>query len=172
VPDEVRADSARATRTHPGGVLLPAAFVAAELSRGQWAPVSLETSPTPQGARDQLAGYLRVTAPWELDLDESQRAAYDQAANVLDARSDELTVAGRRFRIVRVERLVRVGPDGPEGPRPSDPDPQLPVLAGGPPAQDSTSKDDPPPELDDHGKRFLELFHEEEARRQARYGNP
>jgi Family of unknown function (DUF5954) len=171
VPGDVREDAARAAHTHPGGVLLPPAFVAAELSRGQWGPVHLETSPTPQGARDHLASYLRVTAPWQLKLDPGQRAAYDEAANQLDERGDELSVAGRRFRIVRVERLVRVGPDGPEGPRPSDPDPQPPVLAGGLPAPGSTPEEDAPAELDEDGQRFLALFHEEEERRRARYGD-
>lgn len=52
---------------------------------------------------------------------------YATAADQLDAeRADELTVAGRRFRVVRVERLVRIGPDGPRGrvlpiPTPSPP---------------------------------------------------
>jgi hypothetical protein len=85
-------------------------------------------APTPQGARDALAGYLRVMAPWQLDLDPGQRTVYDAAAEQMAAeRADEITVAGRRFRIVRVERLVRIGPDGPEGSRPSGPDPQPPV---------------------------------------------
>jgi len=35
VPAEVRADSVRAVREHPGGVLLPAAYTTAELADGQ-----------------------------------------------------------------------------------------------------------------------------------------
>ena len=173
VPDDVREDSLRASRSHPGGVLLPAAFVPAELTRGEWGPVHLETSPTPQGARDDLAVHLRITVPWKQDLDPDARAVYAAAADQLDAgRLDDLTVAGHPFRIVRVERLVRVGPDGPEGPRPSDFDPQLPVLAEDQPSADSPADDqdeNTPLELDDNARRFLQLFHEEEARRQTRH---
>jgi hypothetical protein len=163
VPDEVREDSLRASRSHPGAVLLPAAFVAAELARGQWRPLSIYTDPTPQGARDWLVGHLRITVPWELNLSPAERAVYAAGADRLDdERADELTVAWRRFRIVRVERLVRVGPDGPEGPRSSDPDPQLPVLAQDKHLRERgllTGQDeDKPAELSEDGKRFRRLF--------------
>jgi hypothetical protein len=174
VPDEVRADALRAAQSHPGGVLLPAAFVAAELSRGQWGPLSIETEPTPQAARDWLVGHLRVSVPWRLDLGPQERAVYAEGADRLDdERADELTVAGRRLRIVRVERLVRVGADGPEGPRPSDPDPQLPVLAQDKHLREQglldDQDDDKPAELGEDGERFMQLFHDEEERRKTRY---
>jgi hypothetical protein len=177
VPDEVREDSLRAARSHPGGVLLPAAFVAAELSRGHWRPLSIETEPTPQGARDWLVGHLRITVPWELNLGPAERAVYAEGADRLDdERADELTVAGRRFRIVRVERLIRIGPDGPEGPRPSDPDPQLPVLAQEQQLREqglwNDEDKDKPVELSEDSKRFRQLFREEEERRKTRYGQP
>jgi len=108
VPAEVRADSVRAVREHPGGVLLPAAYTTAELADGQWKPTGPGTEGTPQGARDSLAFYLRVFGPWRLGLDPDQRAVYAAAADRLDAGlGSELEVAGRRFRVVRVERLAR-----------------------------------------------------------------
>ncbi len=172
VPADVRDDSARAARTHPGGVLLPAAFMTAEQIQGRWRPVDDGTSVTPQDARDGLALYLRVTVPWQLKLGPEERAVYAAGADRLDAqRPGELEVAGRRFRVVRVERLVRVGPDGPEGPRRSDPDPQPPVMVQtqqlrgqGLLADEDT---DAPIELDDDAKRFAQLFHEEEERRKT-----
>ena len=128
VPPQVRDDCVRASRTHPGGVLLPPAFMTAELAGGRWTPMQAGTSATPQEARDTLALYLRVMAPWERNLGQPERAAYAAAAEQLDTgRPDDVEVSGRRFRVVRVERLMRIGPDGPEGPRPSDPDPQPPV---------------------------------------------
>ena len=55
-------------------------------------------------------------------------AAYRRAALRLEQeRLHQVRVAGRRFRIVRVETAVRIGPDGPEPPRPSDHDPAPPL---------------------------------------------
>jgi hypothetical protein len=75
-----------------------------------------------------------------------------------------------------VERLVRVGPDGPEGPRPSDPDPQLPILAQEKQLREQglweDEDPDEPVELDEDGKRFRRLFREEEERRKTRYSQP
>jgi hypothetical protein len=173
VPDPVRADSVRAMRTHPGGVLLPPAFTVAELAGGRWQPLGAGTSPTPLAARDSLALYLRVPAPWDPRQDPGQCAKYGAAADQLDqSRASDPVAAGRQFRIVRIERLIRVGPDGPEGPRPSDPRPQPPVIAQaqgeqGPPASED---EDTPIELDDDATRFLQLFYEEEERRKARLG--
>jgi hypothetical protein len=175
VPPEVRDDAVRAARTHPGGVLLPPAFTTAELADGRWGPAEAGTSPTPQGARDGFAAYLRVMIPWQLDLSPQERAVYAAAADQLDAdRADEVVVAERRFRVVRVERLMRIGPDGPEGPRPSDPDPQPPVMAQAEQLREQgvlTDDEDTPIELDEDAKRFLRLFREEEERRAARRGN-
>ncbi len=173
VPPAVRRDLVQAAVTHPGGVLLPAAFMLGELAGGHWKPVQAGTSPTPQGARDDLAAYLRVMVPWELRLDETERAVYAAAADKFEAgRRNALAVAGRRFRVTRVERLTRIGPDGPEGPRPTDPDPEPPVLAQPPrpPGQGpATGEDkDAPIQLDENTQRFARLFREEEERRKAR----
>ncbi len=170
----VVSDAGSAARTHPRGVLLPAAFVAAEQAEGRWGARLAGTSPTPQGARDALAGYLRVTVPWQLSLGAEQRAAYAAAADRLsEDRADELTAAGRTFRIVRVERLVRIGPDGPEGPRPSDPDPQPPVLVQDQHLREqgriSDEEDEnKQAELSDDARALQQIFSEEEERRKQR----
>ncbi|MEV0369926.1 DUF5954 family protein [Streptomyces sp. NPDC050636] len=130
VPPDVRRDSQRAARTHPGGVLLPAGFMIAERIGGAlWKPHTGACN-TPQAARDALTMWLRVMAPVTLQLDQADRDAYERAANLLDERpGNEVAVAdgAHVFKVVRVERLVRVGPDGPEGPRASDFDPDPPV---------------------------------------------
>ncbi|MFI1797958.1 DUF5954 family protein [Streptomyces sp. NPDC020379] len=173
-PRDVRDDSLRAAQTHPGGVLLPATFGTAEKEYGHWRPDSAGTATTPQGARDTLAMGLRVMIPWHLGLTPEQRAPYMAAADRLDAeRGDELEVAGRRFKVVRIERLVRIGPDGPEGPRPSDPDPQPPVMVQDRQLREQgvitgDEDEDAPIELDEHTQRLADLFREEEARRDAR----
>jgi hypothetical protein len=173
VPPDVRADSLRAAETHPGGVLLPATFMTAEYLDGRWRPESTVNSTTPQAARDGLAMHLRVMAPWKLKLGPEERAEYARAADRLDEeRGDELEVAGRRFRVVRVERLVRLGPDGPEGPRPSDPDPQPPVMVQNQQLREQglleDDDEDGPAELDEETQELARLFHEEECRRNAR----
>jgi hypothetical protein len=170
VPPGVREDCLRASRTHPGGVLLPPAFMTAELINGQWKPLRAGTSATPQGARDSLALYLRVMAPWELDLDQPKRELYAAAADQLDAgRRNDVAVAARQFRVVRVERLMRIGPDGPEGPRPSDPDPQPPVMVQTRQLREhdilTGDDEDALAELDEDARRLARLFHEEEERR-------
>jgi hypothetical protein len=171
VPADVRADDARALVTHPGGVLLPPAFTVGELADGQWGAVSPGTSPTPWRARKRLASYLRIFGPWQLNLDEEQRQVYAAAADWLEETgSNDLTVAGRTFRVVRVERLIRIGPDGPEGPRASDPDPQGPVLEGLALDEDPVHEEedeesgDPVEETEDY-KRLERLIREEEKRR-------
>jgi hypothetical protein len=116
--------------------------------------------------------YLRVMAPWKLNLGTKQRAGYAAAADQLDAEHlNDVEVSGRRFRVVRVERLMRIGPDGPEGPRPSDPDPQPPVMAQAQQLRDegvlTGDDDDTPVELDDDSQRLAQLFHAEEERRKG-----
>ncbi|MCC3771428.1 DUF5954 family protein [Streptomyces sp. UNOC14_S4] len=171
VPRDVREDSLRAAQTHPGGVLLPAAFGTAEKEYGYWRPDSTGTSSTPQGARDTLAMSMRVMIPWQLHLGREERVPYTAAADRLDEeRGDELKVAGREFRVVRIERLVRIGPDGPEGPRPSDPDPQPPVMVQDQQLREQgvvtdDEDEDAPMELDEDTRRLAALFKEEEARR-------
>lgn len=128
-PPEVAEEARRARREYPGGVLLPAVFAVSEREDGEWKSFSPGAShSTPQAARDSLAGWLRVMAPFTLRLSEEERAEYARKADRLDeTRSNVTTVAGIRYRVTRVERLVRIGPDGPEGPRPSDYDPEPPV---------------------------------------------
>lgn len=176
VPRDVREDSRAAARTHPGGALLPATFMAAEREGGRWRPQSTGTAPTPRDARDGLAVQLRVMVPWQKDLTDEEHELYKRAADRLDTdQCDELDVAGRHFRVVRVERLIRIGPDGPEGPRPSDADPVPPAmvqerqlreqepLSGAPDEDDA--EDDIEAEADERTEKFRALFEEERRRR-------
>ncbi|WP_405805903.1 DUF5954 family protein [Streptomyces sp. NBC_01187] len=124
--EAVRADAKRAAATHPGGVLLPPAFLFAEEEHGAWRPETGDGT-SPQTARDALTMSLRVLQPAMRGLDEATRAAYKEAADLLDEeRGVELRFSGRHLRLVRVERLIRIGPDGPEPPRLSDFDPEPP----------------------------------------------
>ncbi|MFG2227873.1 DUF5954 family protein [Streptomyces sp. NPDC048644] len=129
VPPDVHRDAQLAADTHPGGVLLPAAFMIAERADGEWQAHTASCG-TPQAARDALTMWLRVLAPVTLKLSAAERDAYERAGNRLDERpGDDVVIEGwpGRFKVVRVERLVRIGPEGPEGPRPSDPDSELPA---------------------------------------------
>ncbi|MET9616010.1 DUF5954 family protein [Kitasatospora indigofera] len=173
VPGPVRRDSRLAAHSHPGGVLLPAAFMVAERIGGQWAPESHTDSTTPQGARDSLALALRVMDPVRRGLTPAERAEYARAAGRLDReRGSDLAVAGRLLRVVRTERLVRIGPDGPEGPRPSDFDPELPVLEQDRQLREQGDEpdEDAPIELDEATQELARLFHAEERRRRERPG--
>lgn len=176
-PAAVRKDSLRALETHPGGVLLPAEFTAAEFSDGHWAPTQM-TNASPQGSRDTLTTYLRVMAPVMEQLDEETKAEYGRLADRIDAeRCDEIVIDGCRTRIVRVERLVRVGPDGPEGPRPSDPDPELPTAVQEKQLREegvfdeyrvlNEEETEQRRVADEQAKEFLRLFEEQRKRREA-----
>ncbi len=171
VPDRVWMDSRRAVRSHPGGVLLPATFVMAELVDGNWAPAA-DASSSPQGARDVLALDLRVVAPIVRKLSGKDRERYARAADRLDRRRGfELLVGGRHFRLVRVERLLRIGPDGPEGPRRSDPDPEQPVMVHDQQLKAqgiNYDEEQPPREPTEEQREMIALFQQEEARRRAR----
>jgi hypothetical protein len=170
VPEEVRHDLTRAARSYPGGVLLPPGFTLGTLTRGRWGSASGLVWATQQAARDGLASYLRLSLPARLDLSEDMRAVYSAAAGVIERdRASEVTAAGHRFRVVRVERLVRIGPEGPEGPRPSDPDPEPPVMQL-PPVPEGDEEQ--PAEYSEEAKRFIQLFEEERARRAARRSGP
>ncbi|WP_097230385.1 DUF5954 family protein [Streptomyces zhaozhouensis] len=128
IPAEVRADSARAIETHPGVVLLPAAFTFAERRRSSWEPMAA-LQPSPHEARATLHAYLAEFLPQlEHEVSPEDAAAYARAAEEFRTgpRTDEVTVLGRRFRVIRVERMIRFGPDGPEPPRPTDLDPYGP----------------------------------------------
>ncbi|MFD7513532.1 DUF5954 family protein [Streptomyces niveus] len=172
-PPEMRGDSLRAVETHPGGVLLPAEFAIAERGKdGRWKPHS-RPAPSPQAARDRLAMDFRVMTPIREQLDEAGREEYAKAADRLDEkRGAGVAVAGRRFRVARVEQLVRIGPDGPEGPRPSDFDPEPPVELHSKQLREQGLLDDDedaaPAELDDDMKEMRRLMDKEEARRAAR----
>jgi hypothetical protein len=170
---QAREDAVRAVERYPGGVLLPAAFMISERVDGEWKaqnPGGSDT--TPQAARDGLAAWLRVMAPFTLRLSDEKRAEYARAADVLDEkRGNSLSVDGRRFRVTRVERLIRIGPDGPEGPRPSDFDSQPPVEVHTRRLKEQglwqEGDDDEPVELDERTREFQALWEQEEARRAA-----
>lgn len=128
-PAAVRADSRSALRTHPGVVLLPAAFRVVERTEDGWEPV-INILATPHAARRALAEALTTMWPRMYALDPGQEAAYARAAEAFRSagRANELQVDGRQFYVVRVARLIRVGADGPELPRPSDVDPYGPSM--------------------------------------------
>ncbi|MFC4033163.1 DUF5954 family protein [Streptomyces polygonati] len=169
-------DALRAARDYPGGVLLPAVFVVSDRQDGDWQLHSPgESHGTPQGARDSLAVWLRVMAPFSGELTDAEVREYARAADRLDdRRSNVAAVGGHRFRITRVERLVRIGPNGPEGPRPSDPDPEAPIeiQVAQLKAQGLwEEEDDEGPvasgELDEGALRLREMAEREEQRHQA-----
>lgn len=168
VPRDVREDSRAAARTHPGGVLLPATFMAAEREGGRWRPQSTGTAATPRDARDGLAVQLRVMVPWQRELTDDEHELYKRAADHLDTEQcDELDVVGRHFRIIRVERLIRIGPDGPEGPRRSDADPVPPAMV-----QERQLREQEPVQDEEEGeaeestRKFMALLDEERRRRE------
>jgi hypothetical protein len=123
-------DAAARTGTEPSEsfltpVQLAPVFTVAERSGGHWRPVG-RMHDTPQQARDSLATYFRHVVPAIERPDEAELAEYAEAAELMSGagRHNGIAVAGRRFRIVRLERLTLMGPDGPEPPRPGDADPR------------------------------------------------
>lgn len=128
-PQAQREDSEAAQLNYPGGVLLPPVFIISQREGGRWGTVHSESShPTPQGARDDLAMWLRVTGLWNRDVDDETKAEWAARADHLDeTRANVLLVGDVCYRITRVERIVRMGPDGPEGSRPSDYNPEPPI---------------------------------------------
>ncbi|MFY1688321.1 DUF5954 family protein [Plantactinospora sp. WMMB782] len=103
-------------------------FGFAEEVAGRWRIVRL-TADAPQHARDGLASHFRKLFSETPETAEytARRAEYETAYELLDWEIlDELTVDGRRYRIVRAQPFIRMGPDGPEPPRPTDPDPYPP----------------------------------------------
>ncbi|MFF3350577.1 DUF5954 family protein [Streptomyces sp. NPDC002779] len=123
VPAAVCADSERAVGSHPEVVLLPTCFGVVEHGSLGWQP-SGGLAATAHDARRRL--YDGMAEVWAAlhRYDDATRAVYARAAEEFRAlgRADACTVAGRRFRICRVDRMLRMGPDGPEPPRPSDHD--------------------------------------------------
>ncbi len=134
------ADARRALAAYPELVGAGALFTSAEEVPGGWRLVR-PLDPLPQGARELLAGLLDDEA-----LVASPDAAGELRAAARELRrrpADEVSAAGRRFRIVRVEQLIRTGPDGPEPPRPTD----LDTGDARPHAPDLLPVDGPPPDL-------------------------
>uniref|UniRef100_UPI002FDC2E54 DUF5954 family protein n=1 Tax=Streptomyces sp. IBSBF 2435 TaxID=2903531 RepID=UPI002FDC2E54 len=173
-PDEINDEARQAVHHYPGGVLLPPAFLISDRVRGRWEfhdPGS--TYSTPQGARDALAYWLRVMAPFTLRLTGAPKAEYAAAADRLDdERGNTVCVDGHRFRVTRVERLVRIGPDGPEKPRPSDYDPEPPVEVQTRQLRekgviDEDGNDLQPRRPDPRTAELRRLWQEEDTRRQS-----
>ncbi|RKS71733.1 hypothetical protein BZB76_4540 [Actinomadura pelletieri DSM 43383] len=128
VPSEVTRDARRALVTHPGIARLAVRFTAAERENGTWPPHGPFLH-SPASVRDHLATYFDTIVPMMLPSSPDVLAEYRHAADLLrdGTRRTEVTVLGRRFRVIRVEYVVRVGTDGPERPRPSDYDPEEPL---------------------------------------------
>jgi hypothetical protein len=131
MPEDMVADAVKAMTHHPMPVPLCPAFSVAEYLHDGWRSATA-ACPTPQLARESLAAYFQHMLPAIEQPSPDLRAEYALAGRVLtEARLNELEVAGRRFRILRLEMVARLGPDGPEPPRPSDfdPDPPVEILA-------------------------------------------
>ncbi|MHC5908372.1 DUF5954 family protein [Streptomyces sp. S6] len=128
-PPTMREESEAARLNYPGGVLLPPVFIISQREKGRWRTFHPDSShATPQGARDDLAMWLRVTGLWNCDIDDETKAEWSARADHLDeTRADVLLVGDVCYRVTRVERIVRMGPDGPEGSRPSDYNPEPPI---------------------------------------------
>jgi len=119
-------DAAAAAGNEPTGafltpVALAPAFTVAERSERRWRPVG-RLHEAPQQARDALITYFRHVVPAVESPAEADIARFAEAAELMEdeTRRNGIAVAGRRFRIVRIERITLMGPDGPEPPRPTD----------------------------------------------------
>lgn len=127
VPPDVTRHAQEALATHPRIVMLSTRFAVAQQEDAYW-PAQTVAIPSPREAREALATYFDRIAPVMLRPSPAELAEFRKAARLLEREQiNQVTVAGRRFRIVRVETVVRVGPDGPEPPRPSDHDPDPPL---------------------------------------------
>ncbi|MFC6886344.1 DUF5954 family protein [Actinomadura yumaensis] len=100
---------------------LAPAFTIAERHEGRWRPVG-RLHETPAQARASLATYFRHVVPAVEQPGEEDLAGYAEAGDLMadGSRRNGIEVAGRRFRVVRIERITLMGPDGPEPPRPTD----------------------------------------------------
>ncbi|GAA0557447.1 DUF5954 family protein [Actinomadura livida] len=119
-------DAAAADGSEPSGafltpVALAPAFTVAERSERRWRPVG-RLHDTPRQARDSLVTYFRHVVPAVENPGDAALAQFTEAADLMedDTRRNGIAVAGRRFRIVRVERITLMGPIGPEPPRATD----------------------------------------------------
>lgn len=127
VPPEVTHDAREALRTYPKIAMLPARFAVAENADGRW-HVVIGPEPSPREARKALTLRLGSTLPVLQEPWQQDRAACDKAVKLLkQEQRNQLTVAGHRLRIIRIETAVRIGPAGPEPPRASDYDPDPPM---------------------------------------------
>ncbi|MEE6261064.1 DUF5954 family protein [Plantactinospora sonchi] len=111
--------------------------LAEEVDDGRWRIIRLDAE-EPQYARDSLAHHLRKRHSETPDTAEhaTERAECETAYELLDWEPvNDLTVHGRRYRIIRAQPFIRMGPDGPEPPRPTDPDPYPPGEAEKAPSQ-------------------------------------
>jgi hypothetical protein len=107
-------------------------FGSAEEVDGRWRILDL-SGDQPQASRDGLGSHFRRLLSETPDSAENEagRKEYRAAIRLLDWEVvNDLTVHGRRYRIVRAQPIIRMGPDGPEPPRPSDPDPYPPGKTG------------------------------------------
>jgi uncharacterized protein DUF5954 len=113
------AEARRAFDTHPDLVTAGVVYTCLEEVDRRWRVVASDFE-TPQDARNGLAHIFLKTAVESAD--DATAAWFRAAAELLDwERRDEMTVAGCRFRVGRIERSARTGPAGPEPPRCSDP---------------------------------------------------
>ncbi|TYK47958.1 DUF5954 family protein [Actinomadura decatromicini] len=119
-------DAAAAAGGEPSGayltpVALAPAFTVAERTERRWRPVG-RLHDAPRQARDALVTYFRHVVPAVESPGATDVAQFAEAAELMadDTRRNGIAVAGRRFRIVRVERITLLDPDGPEPPRPTD----------------------------------------------------
>jgi Family of unknown function (DUF5954) len=130
LPPEVLRDERLAHAAYPQVVLLGTWFAIGEHADGMWRQAWIEEDATPAQARASLLTYFRRTVPeWEKP-GRQICAAYARAADILERdEANEITAAGRRFRITRIQRVARMNDEGPEGPRPSDFDPHPPPAA-------------------------------------------
>jgi Family of unknown function (DUF5954) len=121
VAGSARLAALRAQRTHPATLWFGPTYGVMERTGAGWL-MSGMTDPTPQAARDGLGWWFRILAR-RRSTPEADREEYWEASALLEReRRNELTVAGRRFRVVRADRFFRYGLSGPEPPRPTDPD--------------------------------------------------
>ena len=110
LPPEIIADEQWALDAYPSVVLLAPRFAVAELAGGGGSLFSVHEDDTPGKARASLIGYLRVAAPtWEKPGDDVCAACASAADALERSQLDEISAAGRRFRIARIERYVRMG---------------------------------------------------------------
>ncbi|MDW5324811.1 DUF5954 family protein [Plantactinospora sp. KLBMP9567] len=121
-------DARRRSLAYPKLMWGAPVFGYAEEVAGRWRILSL-SGDQPQGSRDALGSYFRrlLSETPETSGHAAERREYQEAIRLLDWEVvDDLTVYGRRYRIIRAQPFIRMGPDGPEPPRPTDPDPYPP----------------------------------------------